>query len=187
MEAKDFEAIDQKIAEAKAEAENKVTGEDIAKAVTELAKQPENMVRVAVSNEVSHLVNTDDNTKARIDKTAKKLVESGVTTIENEADANENKSTADKLQTYFDAHKEELATAGIEAPTYQEDMERAVKCHRRWCNFHWCLFGWWMTGIRTMLLKAKPFKIILNVLAILLGLLAGTGIVFLLIKLFSLF
>lgn len=186
MEAKDFEALDQKIAEAKAEAENKVTGQDIANAVMDVAKQPKNMVRVAVSNNVAQKMK-DPNVVERLDKTSDKILDSELNTIENEADASENRSQADKLQTYFDAHKEELATAGIESPTYQEDMERAVKCHKFWCNVHWYLFGWWMTGIRTMILKAKPFKIILNVLAILLGLLAGTGIVFLLIKLFSLF
>lgn len=187
MEEKDFDNLEDKIAEAKKEAESKMTGEDKAKALVDAAKQPENMVRLAVSNKVSNKIATDEDTKQRISDTADKLVNSSVTTIENEADAHQNKSEADKLKTYFEAHKEELKTAGIDAYTYIEDMERAVKCHRKWCNVHWYMFGWWMTGIRTIIMKAKPFKTILNILAIMLGLAAGTGIVLLLIKLFSLF
>ena len=181
MEAKDFEALDDKVNQAKIEAEAQ------ARAIVEAAKKPENIVRTGVSNQVANKIKTDETTKTRINATADKIVNSSLTAVENEADASENSSIKDKLQTYFDAHKTELKTAGIDAPTYLEDMERAVKWHRKWCKVHWCLFGWWMTGIRTFILKAKPFKVILNILAILLGIGVGAGIILGLIKLFSLF
>ena len=145
-----------------------MSGQDKANAIANLAKQPENMVRIAVSDKISNKVQTDEATKERIEKTADKLVESGVTTIENEAEESKNKSEKGVLQSYFDKHKEELKTAGIDEPTYIEDMERAVKWHKRWSNFHWRLVGWWMCGIRTFIQKAKPFRATLNIIAMLL-------------------
>lgn len=135
-------------------------------AIVDLAKKPVDMVKAAVSNQIANKVTNDDETKERINETADKLVESGLETVENEADIAKSQSNTDKLQSYFNEHKIELKTAGIDSPTYIEDMERAVKCHRKWCNVHWILLGWWMTGIRTMFLKAKPFKLWLNIMAI---------------------
>ena len=147
---------------------DEISGQEKANAIANLATQPENMVRIAVSEKISNKVQNDDITKDRIDKTADKLVESGVTTIENEAEESKNKSEQGVLQSYFDKHKEELKTAGIDKPTYIEDMERAVKWHKRWSNFHWRLVGWWMCGIRTFIQKAKPFKAALNIIAVIL-------------------
>ena len=135
--------------------------------VMNVALKPTNIVRHAVSNEIAKKVQTDENVKKRIDDSADKLIGSGLQTVENEAEAAENRSNQDKLTTYFEEHKEELKTAGIDEPTYMEDMERGVKCHRMWSNVHWKLFGWWMTGLRTIFMKAKPFKLWLNIMAIL--------------------
>lgn len=161
----DLDEVQKKIDEKKQGQE--ITGQERANAIVNLAKQPENMVRLAVSDKITQKVNEDKNTIARIDKTADKLVESGVTVIENEAESSENESETGKLETYFKQHKEELKTAGIDKYTYKEDMERGVKWHRRWSDVHWILFGWWLTGIRTFCMKAKPFKIILNIIALL--------------------
>lgn len=147
-----------------------MSGEDKARALVDLAKEPEKMVRVAVSDRIANKVRSDEATKERIDKSADKLVNSGVATIENEAEASENNSERAKLQSYFDKHKDELKTAGIDNVTYMEDMQRGVKWHKRWSNFHWFLFGWWMTGVRTFIMRAKPFRIVLNVIAIVLSL-----------------
>ena len=152
--------------------------QEMANAIMNVAKEPEKMVRVAVSNKIASKVQTDQTTIERIDKSADKLVNSGVTTIENEAEASENKSEKERLQSYFDKHIEELKTAGIEKPTYLEDMERGVKWHKRWSNFHWVLFGWWLTGVRTFIMRAKPFKIVLNILAIVLSVLVLVGVGF---------
>lgn len=160
------------------EISNEITGEDKAKAILDLAKQPENMVRFAVSDKISNKIKTDEKTTERIEKAADKLVESGVQIIENEAQAGENKSEKNKLDTYFEKHKEELKTAGIESATYQEDMERGVKWHRKWSNVHWILFGWWMTGIRTMFMKAKPFKLWLNIVGLIICIAITVGISF---------
>lgn len=148
---------------------NQITGEDKAKALLSMAKEPVDMVRLAVSDKIANKVKTDQETISRIDRSADKLVDSGVTTIENEAEASQNKSEKDKLDTYFEKHKEELRTAGIDKVTYLEDMERGVKWHKRWSNVHWFLFGWWLTGIRTFIMRAKPFKIVLNILAIMIS------------------
>lgn len=145
-----------------------------ANAIADLSKQPINIVKAAVSNNIANKIKTDPNVKERMDKSTDKLIDSGLKTVENEAAAAENKSETDELKTYFDKHKEELKTAGIDEPTYMEDMERGVKCHRKWSDVHWKLFGWWQTGIRTFIQKAKPFKIWLNSMAIILCL-AITG------------
>lgn len=145
--------------------------------VVQVALTPTNIVRTAVSNEVAKKVQNDDNVKERIEGSADKIVDAGLETIENEADASKNKSSQDKLTAYFNEHKEELKTAGIEAPTYIEDMERGVKCHKMWSNIHWKLFGWWQTGLRTIVQKAKPFKTMLNILAIVASLIVSGGAV----------
>lgn len=151
------EKLTEAYAKAKAEAETK--------AQVDLAKKPVDIVKASVSDKIANKVKTDDNTIKRIDDTADKLVDSGLETVENEAETAKNKSEKDKLTTYFEQHKEELKTAGIDDPTYLEDMERGVKWHRKWANVHWRLFGWWQTGIRTFIQKAKPFKIWLNIMA----------------------
>ena len=92
---------------------------------------------MAVSDKLASKVKTDQATMDRIDKSVDKLVDSGVTAIEDEAETEQNKSEKDKLKSYFDKHIEELMTAGIDKPTYLEDMEIGVKWHKRWSNFHW--------------------------------------------------
>lgn len=148
-----------------------------ANAIFELAKTPVDLVKASVSNKIAEKVQKDERTIKRIDESADKLVDSGLKTVENEAKSAENKSEQDELESYFEQHKEELKTAGIDEPTYMEDMERGVKCHRKWSDIHWKLFGWWMTGVRTIFMKAKPFKVWLNIMAILgCGVLTGGAI-----------
>lgn len=137
-------------------------------AIAEVAKNPENAVRYEVTNRVSDRLKNDNEVKERVDKTADKVVDTGLKTVESEVNASSYKAEANELQAYFTQHEEELKTAGIDKPTYMEDMKRGVEAHRKWSNVHWKLFGWWMTGIRTFILKAKPFKVWLNTMAILL-------------------
>ena len=146
-------------------------------AMVEAAKNPQNAVRLELSNRVSDKLRNDKNVSERVDKSADKVVDAGLTAVENEADKSVMDSSAQRLEAYFNEHKEELKTAGIENPTYMEDMETAVKWHKKCAKLHWRLFGWWMTLIRTFILKAKPFRVLLNLIGILLnlGLLTGLG------------
>lgn len=138
------------------------------KALVDLAKKPVDVVKASVSNKLVQKLNNDEKAIQRVDEATDKLLASGLEVVENEVDTAKNDSELGKLQSYFDQHKTELKTAGIDAPTYLEDMERGVECHRKWSNVHWKLFGWWQTGIRTFVQKAKPFKIWLNIMAIIL-------------------
>lgn len=172
----------------KIESEARIKAEEQAKAnaVMNLATKPVDIVKASVSNQIAQKVATDDKTKERINNTADKLVDSGLETVENEAESAKNHSETEKLKTYFEQHKEELKTAGIDEPTYIEDMERGVKCHRKWSDVHWKLFGWWQTGIRTFIQKAKPFKIWLNSMAIILCLALTGGAIWGIIELIKL-
>ena len=152
-------------------------------AMVESAKHPENAVRFELTNKVSDKLKNDQQVGERLEKSADKVVEAGLTTVENEVDSNVIKSEKDKLQAYFEQHKEELKTAGIEEQTYKEDMERAVKWHRKCAKFHWFVCGWWMTLVRTFFMKAKPFKWLLNTLGMLLNIALLGGAVFGIIKL----
>jgi hypothetical protein len=152
-------------------------------ALVDSAKHPENAVRFELTNKVSDKLKNDENVGQRLDKSADRVVDAGLTTVENEVESSVIKSEKDKLQAYFEQHKEELKTAGIEEQTYLEDMERAVKWHRKCARFHWFVCGWWMTLIRTFNLKAKPFKWLLNTLGTLLNIALLGGIVFGIIKL----
>lgn len=102
----------------------------------------------------------------------------------SEKNIEESEENEDVLSCYFNAHEEELKTAGIEEITYLKDMKRAVKWHKHCSDIHWVLCGWWMTLIRTFILKAKPFKWFLNLLGILIYSLIVFLIVFLFIKIF---
>jgi len=170
MENKEFnidEIITKKLLERETEKSNEqFTQQEKANAIVNIAKKPENMVRLAVSDKISNKILTDDTTKERIEKTADKIVDSSVMIIENEAQANGHKSEKEVIDTYFNQHKEELKTAGIDKPTYIEDMEKGVQCYRKWSNLHWKLFGWWQTGINTLITKARPFQLTLNILAV---------------------
>lgn len=150
----------------KIEQETKVGEQAKANALVDLAKQPVNVVKASVSNNLVHKLQNDENAKQRVDNATDKLLDSGLEVVENEVESAKNTSETEKLKTYFNQHKEELKTAGIDEPTYMEDMERGVKCHRKWADVHWKVFGWWQTGIRTFIQKAKPFKLWLNAMAI---------------------
>lgn len=180
------ERMKQKEAEDKAQAEMQAEKDAKAKALMDLAKKPVDIVKASVSNKIANKVQTDENTIKRIDETADKLVDSGLETVKNEADAAKNQSEKDKLDTYFQQHKEELKTAGIDEPTYMEDMERGVKCHRKWSDVHWRMFGWWQTGVRTFIQKAKPFKVWLNIMATILCLTITGGAIWGIIELIKL-
>lgn len=137
-------------------------------AVLELAKKPVEVVKATVSNNLVQKLQTDENAKQRVNEATDKLLDSGLEVVENEVESAKNESETEKLKTFFKQHEEELKTAGIDEPTYMEDMARGVECHRKWADVHWKLFGWWQTGIRTFIQKAKPFKLWLNLMAIIL-------------------
>ena len=61
----DFDELE----EIKAETET-LNKEQMANAIANVAKNPENMVRVAVSNKIANKVQTDQSTIERIDKSA---------------------------------------------------------------------------------------------------------------------
>lgn len=149
-----------------------------AELLVEEAKKPENAVRFELTKTVSDKLQNDETVKERVNKTADKVVDTGLKTVESEVNASGYRAENDEIQAYFDQHKEELKTAGIDKPTYMEDMERGVKAHRKWSNIHWKLFGWWQTGIRTFFMKAKPFKLWLNVMAIILCTALTFGVVY---------
>lgn len=159
--------------------------EEVAKvnAMVESAKNPQNAVRFEVSNKVGEKLRTDEQVGKKVNQTADKVVEAGLNTVENEARKAVSDSEKGALQAYFEEHKEELETAGIEEHTYMQDMERAVKWHKRCADFHWYICGWWMTLIRTFFLKAKPFKWFLNTLGLLLNLALIGGVVYGIVKL----
>ena len=161
--------------------------EDVVNSMVENAKNPQNAVRFEVSNTVSEKLKENPEVKDRVSGTADKMIDAGLTTVENEAQSAVHQSEKQKLQAYFNEHKEELETAGIEDFTYLEDMERAVKWHRKCAKFHWFLFGWWMTLIRTFFKKAKPFKWLLNSIGILLNIALIGGIVFAVIELIKIY
>lgn len=153
-------------------------------AIVESAKNPQNAVRFEVSNKVSEKLKTDIEVKEKVSNTADKVVKASLQAVENEADKVVNDSSANKLQSYFNEHKEELKTAGIEQATYLEDMERAVKWHKKCAKLHWYVCGWWMTLIRTFFLKAKPFKWLLNTIGVLMNIALIVGSIYLLCNIF---
>ena len=162
---------------------NDISAQEKVNAMVESAKNPQNAVRFEVSNKVGETLRTDEQVGKRVEQTANKVVEAGLNTVENEARKAVSDSQKGALQAYFEEHQEELKTAGIEEHTYMQDMERAVKWHKRCSDFHWYLCGWWMTLIRTFFLKAKPFKWFLNTLGILLNFALTAGVVYGVIKL----
>lgn len=150
--------------------------------MVESAKDPKNAVRFEVSNTVANKLRTPEVQK-RVSGTADKVVDANLAVVENEANKAVLDSNTETLDAYFNEHKEELATAGIEQYTYMEDMKRAVKWHRVCAKIHWLCCGWWMTLIRTFFMKAKPFKWFLNTIGVLLNIGLIAGVVWLVIKL----
>lgn len=173
-----MDELEKKIEE---KAKTKINEESV-NAMVESAKNPQNAVRFEISNKVAEKLRTDKEVGDKLSDTANKVVVAGLNAVENEADKAVSDSEIGKLQAYFNEHKEELKTAGIEQYTYKSDMERAVKWHKKCADFHWYLCGWWMTLIRTFFLKAKPFKWLLNSIGVLLNLALFGGLIFGIIK-----
>lgn len=154
--------------------------------MVETAKNPQNAVRLEVTNKVSEKLRNNDEVSKKVEETAEMVVDASLQAVENEAQKAVFDSNTDKLQSYFNEHKEELETAGITEKTYMEDMVRAVKWHKKCAKLHWLICGWWMTLIRTFILKAKPFKIFLNIVGLVLNLGLCISIIIIGIKIFEL-
>lgn len=138
-----------------------------AKALLGVIKNPEDALRLKVSQNVVSKVESGAG-KERLDKTAEKLVESGLATIETEADNKLSKAEKTAEEVFFDRKKVQLNRGGIQKQTTQRIMDRVVKTDDIWTDIHYYLFTWWVIGINNYFANMRNFhwffKVIINLL-----------------------
>lgn len=88
------------------EAQQEMSGADKANAIMEVAKKPEDMLNVKLSENIVAKVNTDEKVKKKIDETSEKVIDKGLKTQENKVDTQESESD-------FELKKEVYSHFGI--------------------------------------------------------------------------
>lgn len=138
-----------------------------AKALLDTIKNPEDALRLKVSQNVVSKIESGAG-KERLDKTTDKLVESGLATIETEADNKLSKAEKTAEEVFFDRKKVQLNRGGIQKQTTQRIMDRVVKTDDVWTDINYYLYTWWVIGINNYFANMKNFhwffKVIINLL-----------------------
>ena len=138
-----------------------------AKALLGVIKNPEDALRLKVSQNVVSKIESGAG-KERLDKTTDKLVESGLATIETEADNKLSKAEKTAEEVFFERKKTQLNRGGIQKQTTQRIMDRVVRTDDVWTDINYFLFTWWVIGINNYFANMKNFhwffKAIINVL-----------------------
>ena len=138
-----------------------------AKALLDALKNPEDALRLKVSQDVVRKVESGEG-KERLDRTAGKIVESGLATIETEAENKLSKAEKTAEEVFFERKKTQLNRGGIQKQTTQRIMDRVVHTDDVWTDINYFLFTWWVIGINNYFANMKNFhwffKAIINVL-----------------------
>lgn len=127
-----------------------------AKALLGVIKNPEDALRLKVSQNVVSKVESGAG-KERLDKTTDKLVESGLTTIETEAENKLSKAEKSAEEVFFARKETQLKRGGIKKQTTQRIMDRVVKTDDIWTDIHYYLFTWWVIGINNYFANMQNF------------------------------
>lgn len=136
-------------------------------ALLKTIKNPENALGLHLAQSITNKVK-DGAGKERLDKTAEKVIESGLTTFETDADNKMNKSQKSAEQVYYESKSVQLNRGGIKKQTTQRIMSRVVKTDDIWSDINFFLFTWWVIGINNYFSNMKEFhwffKCIINLL-----------------------
>ncbi|MGN0960770.1 MAG: hypothetical protein ACI4PF_01060 [Christensenellales bacterium] len=120
-----------------------------ANAIVEAVSNPEKSLGLVVGNQIVQKSQTEE-VKKRIDQTADKVIDAGLTSIETNAETNLNKSQVQANKSYFDTHKNQLKRGGVKNETSRKQMERIVATSSLWEDIFYYMFSWWVIGINTM-------------------------------------
>ena len=138
-----------------------------AKALLGVIKNPEDALRLKVSQDVVTKVESGAG-KERLDATSDKVIESGLSTIETEAENKLSKAEKTAEGTFFERKKEQLSRGGIKEQTSQRIMNRVVATDDVWSDINYFLFTWWVIGINNYFANMRNFhwffKVIINLL-----------------------
>ena len=138
----------------------------------DVLKNPQNAVKLKVSEKIGDLVENDEAVNERVNKTAKQVITDTTDSIENETGRISDKA-------YFERNKADLENGGIKEPTERWYMERVKKVSTFWKKIWFIVFGWWVIGLGTWADQIKPLRKPLKVIAyvggvlILLAVIAG--------------
>lgn len=124
----------------------------------ETLKNPQNAVKLKVSEKIGDLVENDESVKASVDKTAKQVITDTTDSIENETGRVSD-------ETYFARNKSDLENGGINSATERWYMERVKKVATFWKKAWFIVFGWWVIGLGVWADQIKPLRKPLKVLA----------------------
>lgn len=125
-----------------------------ANALADIVQDPKKALGTKLGMSIAEKVNSGDG-KERLEKTADKLIDSGLKTYETQAETEEHKAIKDADTAYFDMYKQELLNAGINKQTYRSRMTQVVTTDHIWWNVWYSIFLWWVIGINELSVATK--------------------------------
>lgn len=138
-----------------------------AKALLDTIKNPQDALGLQVAKEITNKVQYGAG-KERLENTADKIIESGLTTLETDADNQMNKAQKTAEEVYYESKKVQLNRGGIKQQTSQKIMTRVVKTDDIWSDINFYLFTWWVIGINNYFSNMREFhwffKAVINIL-----------------------
>lgn len=128
-----------------------------ATALLNVVKNPKDALGLKLGESIGNKVSSGVG-KERLDKTAEKIIDSGLTSFETQAETEKNKAQKSADDVYFDSHKAELKRGGIGNRTYREKMEKVVNTDKVWSDINFFLFTWWVVGINNFFSTLSSFN-----------------------------
>lgn len=128
-----------------------------ASALLNVVKNPKDALGLKLGESIGTKVSSGVG-KERLDKTADKIIDSGLTSFETQAETEKNKAQKSADDVYFDSHKTELKRGGIGSRTYREKMEKVVDTDKVWSDINFFLFTWWVVGINNFFSTLSSFN-----------------------------
>ena len=146
-----------------------------------LMDNPHTLVGAMIGTNIQELAKTPEK-QEEIKKTAEQILNSSIKTKSLKAQSQENEVVKDENDTYFELHKAELKTGGIDKATKKGRMKMVVATNTIWYVILFVTFLWWVIGINTFYDNIKPLgttmKIVSIVISVVMLALVITGVYF---------
>lgn len=149
--------------------------------IKNLMDNPHTLVGAMIGTNIQELANTPEK-QEEIKKTAEQILNSSIKTKSLKAQSDKNTVVKNENETYFELHKAELKTGGIDKATKKGRMKMVVATNTIWYVILFVTFLWWVIGINTFYDNIKPLgtamKVVSIVISVIMLALVITGVYF---------
>lgn len=140
-----------------------------------LMADPEKVVQAEISKRVTQKLK-NGTIDEKFDQKADEVIDRTFNSIEKKGNVGANKDDKEEAETFFELHKNELATGGITKVVDIKKMKRVVRTSKFWYNVWYVLVIWWIIGINTFYEHVKPLKTSMRVVSIIASIIISLAI-----------